>query len=85
MGEYTKALSYYEKGLQIFQKTLPANHPGLTISYNNIGLVYYNMDEYSKALSYYECALGILQRLVPLNHPHIQSVRKSIEIVKKKL
>ena len=29
MGEYSKALSFYEKALEICQKTLPANHPSL--------------------------------------------------------
>jgi tetratricopeptide (TPR) repeat protein len=85
MGEYSKALSYYEKALEIFQKTLPANHPHLATSYNNIGWVYRNMSDYSQALSYFERALDIWKRSLPLNHPHIQNVRKSIEIVKKKL
>jgi hypothetical protein len=43
------------------------------------------MGEYSKALSYYERALGIFQRSLPPNHPHIQTVRESIKIMKKKL
>jgi hypothetical protein len=43
------------------------------------------MSDYSQALSYYERALDIRQRSLPPNHPDIQSVRKSIEIVKKKL
>jgi tetratricopeptide (TPR) repeat protein len=85
MGEYSKALSYYEKALEIRQKTLPANHPSLATSYNNIGLVYDNMGEYSKALSYYERALGIFQRSLPPNHPHIKTVRENIEFIKKKL
>jgi tetratricopeptide (TPR) repeat protein len=58
-GKYTEALSYYEKALEIRQKTLPANHPHLASSYSGIGLVYKNMGEYSKALSYYEKALEI--------------------------
>ncbi len=84
MGEYSKALSYYEKDLEISQKTLPANHPDLATSYNNIGGVYRNMGEYSKALSYYERALDIWQRSLPPNHPDLKSVKESIEIVKEK-
>jgi tetratricopeptide (TPR) repeat protein len=84
MGEYSKALSYYEKDLEICQKTLPENHPDLATSYNNIGNVYGNMDDYSKALSYYKRALDILQCSLPPNHPHLKTVKKSIEIVKKK-
>ena len=37
MGDI-KALAYYEKTLEIEQKTLPSNHPDLATSYNNIGL-----------------------------------------------
>ncbi len=85
MGEYSKALSSHEKVLEIYQKTLPANNPDLTTSYNNIGGVYHNIGEYSKALSYFERALSILQRSLPPNHPHLKSVKESIEIVKKKL
>jgi tetratricopeptide (TPR) repeat protein len=85
MGEYSKALSYYEKTREIFEKTLPANHPSLATSYNNIGWVYRDMGDYRKALSYFERALDILQRALPASHPHLQSVKESIEIVKKKL
>ena len=71
MGEYLKALSYYEKALEIRQKTLPPNHPDLAISYNNIGSVYDKMGEYSKALSSYEKALEIRQKTLPPNHPDL--------------
>ncbi|CAF1322380.1 unnamed protein product [Adineta steineri] len=85
MGEYSKALSYYEKALKICQKTLPSNHPDLAISYSNIGSVYNNMKDYSKALLYYERALDIYQRALPPTNHHIKNVKKSIEIIKKKL
>jgi tetratricopeptide (TPR) repeat protein len=62
-GKYTEAITYYEKSLEISQKTLPENHPDLADSYNNIGLVYNDMGEYSKALSYYEKGLEIKQKL----------------------
>ncbi len=41
------------------------------------------MGEYSKALSYYERALNICQCSLPPSHPHLQSVRKSIDIIKR--
>ncbi len=68
-GKYTEAITYFEKSLKIRQKTLPANHPHLATSYNNIGGVYDNMGEYSKALSYYEKDLEICQKNFPKNHP----------------
>ena len=74
-----------KKHYEIKQKTLPANHPDLAISYNNIGLVYDKMGEYSKALSYYEKAQQIWQKSLPPTHPYIAEVKSDIENVKKKL
>jgi tetratricopeptide (TPR) repeat protein len=67
-GEYKEAIQFYEKALEIRQKSLPPNHPDLAQSYNNIGLVYQNMKEYSKALSFHEKALKIRQQSLPPNH-----------------
>ncbi|CAF4728183.1 unnamed protein product, partial [Rotaria socialis] len=53
-GEYQQAVTFYEKSLEISQKTLSPDDPELATSYNNIGGVYDNMGEYSKALEYYE-------------------------------
>ena len=49
--------------------TLPANHPDLAQSYNNIGLLYNRTwKRISKALSYYEKALEIQQKTLPEHH-----------------
>jgi tetratricopeptide (TPR) repeat protein len=77
-GKYTEAITYYEKSLEIKQKTLPANHPDLADSYNNIGSVYDDMGEYSKALSYYEKALEIYQKTLPANHPDLATSYNNI-------
>ena len=70
-GEYQEALSFYEKDLDIRQKSLPANHPSLATSYNNIGNVYNSMGEYTEALPFYEKALNIYQKSLPANHPSL--------------
>jgi hypothetical protein len=51
MGEYWKALSYYEKGFEIRQKILPENHPDLAITYNNMGMMCHSNKECAKTLS----------------------------------
>jgi tetratricopeptide (TPR) repeat protein len=80
-GKYTEAITYYEKSLEISQKTLPENHPDLATSYNNIGAVYGDMGEYSKALSYYEKALEIKQKTLPENHPLLATSYNNIGAV----
>jgi tetratricopeptide (TPR) repeat protein len=85
MDEYSKALSYYEKALEIFQKTLPANHPDFAQSYGHIGMVSSNIGEHSKAVLYCERALKILESSLLPNHPHIQLYKDNLEFVKKKL
>ena len=75
----------YEKCLDIEKKSLPANHPSLATSYNNIGGVYGSMGEYSKALSFMDRALKIRQYSLPPSHPDIQASLKWIDALKQKL
>ena len=70
-GNYKQAIEYYTKALELAKKTLPANHPDLATSYNNMAGVYEDMGEYSKALSFYEKALEMQQKTLPANHPDL--------------
>ena len=85
MGENSKALSFGERALEIRQETLPANHPDLAISYNNVGCVLYLSGEYSKSLSYLERAKEIWQTSLPANHRNMKDVIDAINLVKTKL
>ncbi|CAF3340856.1 unnamed protein product [Rotaria sp. Silwood2] len=82
MGEYSNALSYYKKSLEIQQQSLPPNHPHLAGSYNNIAVAYENMSEYSQARSYYKRAVNITQRSLPPNHPDLQRYKNNLDSVK---
>ncbi|CAF4379756.1 unnamed protein product [Rotaria sp. Silwood2] len=81
MGEYSKALSSYERSLEIRKIALPPNHPNLASSYNNIGNVYGKMREYSKALSSYEQSLEIQKIALPPNHPDFAQSYNNIGLV----
>ena len=70
-GDYTKALSYYEKALDMQQKTLPDNHPSLANTLRDTGEVHRTMGEYLKALPYYEKARDMQQKTLPDNHPDL--------------
>ncbi|CAF1189111.1 unnamed protein product [Rotaria sordida] len=85
MGEYSKALSSYERSLEIRKIALPPNHPDLAGSYNNIAAVYNNMGEYSKAVSSLETSLEVLKKSLPPMHPHLALVKRNIENIKKSL
>jgi tetratricopeptide (TPR) repeat protein len=85
MGEHAKALSFYEKALEIKQEALPPNHPDLSTSYSSIGNVYDKSGEYSKALSFHQRALDIGQDSLPANHPQLQLYKDNVETIKKKL
>jgi len=80
-GKYNEALEYFEKSLEIYKKTLPANHPDLATAYNNIGNVYNSMGEYSKTLEYYEKSLETYKKTLPANHPLLATSYNNIGLV----
>ncbi|CAF1076303.1 unnamed protein product [Adineta steineri] len=77
-GQYQEALSYYEKSLAIYQKTLPPNHINLATSYTGIGSAYESMGDYPKALAAHEKALTIRQHSLPSNHLDLAASCKNI-------
>ncbi|CAF4802947.1 unnamed protein product [Rotaria sp. Silwood1] len=81
MGEYSKALSCYERSLEIRKMALPSNHPDLAASYNNIGMVLDNMGEYSKALTWYGRALEVQKATLSPNHPDLATSYENIGVV----
>ena len=65
--QYNEALTFYEKALAIYQKSLPPNHINFVNIYNTIGLVYKTLTKYPKALTYYEKVLDIQEQSLPSN------------------
>ncbi|CAF4658977.1 unnamed protein product, partial [Rotaria sp. Silwood2] len=78
LGEYSKAITFYERALDIKEKTVPQDLLDLAASYNNIGMVYNNMGECSKALSSYERSLEIQKIALPPNHLHLATSYNNI-------
>jgi tetratricopeptide (TPR) repeat protein len=79
-GEYGRAIGYYEKALEIHQKTLPSNHTQLAILYSNIGGLNGHIGVYPKALSFHEKALEIQQKSLPPNHPLLATCYNNIAV-----
>ncbi len=84
MDNYSKALSYHQKALDIRQ-SLPPNHPDLASSYNNIGLVYEHIRNHSTARSLYRRAVNIGQESLPANHPTLQTFKSNLKRIRNKL
>ncbi|CAF4105985.1 unnamed protein product [Didymodactylos carnosus] len=78
MGDYSKALTYYEETLDFDMKTLGPNHPDVAATYNNIGDVYTAMGDYSKALTYYEQTLELKLKTLGSNHPDVAATYNNI-------
>jgi tetratricopeptide (TPR) repeat protein len=83
MGEYSKALSYYEKALEFCREVSPENHPDLANIYKSIAATYCNRREYSKALSSCKLSLDNFLRSPSAYHSHIQDVQKLIDRIEK--
>ncbi|CAF4956777.1 unnamed protein product, partial [Rotaria socialis] len=62
MGEYSKALEYYEKSLKIREKALPPTHPDLAGSYLNFAACYEKMGDYTAALKALKNAYKIQEK-----------------------
>jgi tetratricopeptide (TPR) repeat protein len=75
LKSYKYFFIFYEKALEIYKRTVSLNHLNLDSFYNNIGLVYENMDKYSKVRALYEYAVDTPQHSLPSNHPKLEIVR----------
>jgi tetratricopeptide (TPR) repeat protein len=56
-GQHKEALDHFHKSLNIYLDSLPANHPRLSPTYNNIGSVYLAQSDYDQALTFRQLAL----------------------------
>ncbi|MGJ5629441.1 CHAT domain-containing protein, partial [Nostoc sp. CALU 1950] len=61
LGQYPKALEFYQQALAIREKIGDRSGVGTTL--NNIGAIYYRLGQYPKALEFYQQALAISQQI----------------------
>ncbi|CAF1297888.1 unnamed protein product [Rotaria sordida] len=93
--DYTNALESYKKALLIFteaygedhpnalavrQKYIPADHPQLDTSYNNIGSIYKCLGQYDQALEYLNLSLEISKKSLHPQHPEIAITLENISL-----
>ncbi|CAF5118434.1 unnamed protein product [Rotaria sp. Silwood1] len=85
MKDYTTALIYFEKGLEIREKKLSKNHPDLAIVYHNLSKLYLSTQEYSMAMKNIQQAIEIAQEKLPSTHPHLVEYKETFENIRKKM
>src|SRR5882672_12930079 len=61
-GEFTLAQTFYKQAIEIQQKTLGADDPGVAISLNNLAVFYQDQSMYPQAEQSYRQALAILEK-----------------------
>jgi tetratricopeptide (TPR) repeat protein len=61
----------YEKALAIRKAVLPAKHPDIASSPNDMAHLYKSTGDYDQALSVYQVSLAIRKAALPPDHPHI--------------
>jgi tetratricopeptide (TPR) repeat protein len=59
IGDYIKAMDYYEESFTLTKELFGENHPSLATNLNNIGCSYLKIGEYNKALRYLNQAKDI--------------------------
>jgi eukaryotic-like serine/threonine-protein kinase len=68
-GQHSEALELGKHALELRERTLPGDHPGLAACLEQLGSVEYNRANYPEALDYQRQALAIRERAFGPRHP----------------
>ena len=80
-SNYSQAIEYHKKTLEIRKNVFGVKHPKSARSYNNIGHDYYRMGDYPQALQYYQKALEILKEVLGVEHPNTAGSYVNIGVI----
>ncbi|CAF3377380.1 unnamed protein product [Rotaria socialis] len=78
INNHSAALLYYEKALNIQENHPISNHSHLAATYMNTALAYVSMGDYAKALSFYEKAKTMQEEILPPIHPDLATCYNNI-------
>ena len=80
-AHYDKAIDVYNRLIKLCEDVYGKDNSVTAWSYNNIGIVYYNLSEYNKALEYFKLALDIKEKVWGKEHPDTAKSYNNIGIV----
>lgn len=78
IGEYEKAIGYYEQALESVQKAYGEDHPEEATYRNNLGGAWDALGKYEKAIGYYEQALESDLKTYGEDHPRVATYRNNL-------
>jgi tetratricopeptide (TPR) repeat protein len=78
LGEYQKAIEYYEQALASDLKTHGEDHLDVAINRNNLGATWDALGQYKKAIGYYEQALASDLKTYGEDHPDVAIDRNNL-------
>ena len=79
MGEYGRALDFYNKALAIKEKVLGTEHPSTATTYHNLAILYDKMGDCANAREYAEKALAVFESRLGADHPYTAIARKTLD------
>ncbi|CAF5142053.1 unnamed protein product, partial [Rotaria sp. Silwood1] len=85
MKDYSTALTYFQRGLEIREKKLPKKHPDLAVVYHNLSKLYLSSRQYNLSMKNIQQAIEIAQEKLSSTHPHFIEYKKTFEKNRKKM
>ncbi|MFO7561763.1 MAG: serine/threonine-protein kinase [Enhygromyxa sp.] len=77
-GQLDEALVEFERALTIYQATLPAAHPSISIALNNLGTIHARRGRLEQALDYFQQTLAIRESSLPPGHPRLAAAHENL-------
>ncbi|MFH5884778.1 tetratricopeptide repeat protein [Halalkalibaculum sp. DA3122] len=81
LGDYSKALDYYERSLELKEKIYEPDNPELALSYHNIAIVYMRRDLSRKAYQLFQKAYQIRKKTLGPDHSLVGSTLSGLATV----
>ena len=78
LGQYAKAIEYYQLALASDLKAYGEDHPQVAIRRNNLGGAYKSLGQYAKAIEYYQLALASGLKTYGEDHPQVAIRRNNL-------
>jgi tetratricopeptide (TPR) repeat protein len=85
LQEYSIALDYYKKALEIQNKVLPPTHPDIATTYNSMATVLVSLGDFEGALENEKHAVDIASRTLTPDHPNLITFRNYYERINAKV